>query len=63
MVKFSKPGADDPWYNVRMYVPAMGIPVQVALSLAVTQHMYHVYVVICAVHAQCTTPHCTVSSV
>ena len=32
VVKFSKPGADDPWYNVRMYVPAMGIPVQVVLS-------------------------------
>ena len=53
MVKFSKPGADDPWYNVRIYVPAMGIPVQVVSSLAV----------IYAAYAQCTTPHCTVSSV
>ena len=40
MVKFSKPGADDPWYNVRIYVPAMGIPVQVVLSLAVIYAAY-----------------------
>ena len=52
MVKFSKPWTDDPWYNVRIYVPAMGIPVQVVLSLAVIQCMHSVYVVICAVYAQ-----------
>ena len=52
MVKFSKPGADDPWYNVRIYVPALGISVQVVLSLAVIQYMHSVYVALCAVYAR-----------
>ena len=52
VVKFSKPGADDPWYNVCVYVPAMGISVQVVLSLAVIQYVDSVYVVVCAVYAQ-----------
>ena len=51
VVKFSKPWTDDPWYNVRMYVPAIGLSVQVVLSLAVIQYVHSVYVVVCAAYA------------